>query len=282
MEYSKKLQEKVNQQIRSNLKLESQIDKEIDYFCQCYRDWYQAETKSGHKPISILAEGDSWFRYIIGKGIIYYLENELETDILNLAFPGDEAREILSAKQKKRIIKELKAGPKSRQKFDYFLFSAGGNDLVGVDRFHKWLNDYQKGMSPKALINHKNLKAAFSLLQQDYQELIDIRDQYSPKTQLIFHNYDFAIPDGRGVCGLGPWLKPDLEMRKIPVRLRREVVTLFLKEFAKLLKRIAKQNTAITIVQTQGTLKDSEWANELHPTNRGFKQLAKCFVPCIN
>lgn len=281
MEYSDKLKKNLRLQIKGQIKTELQAEKEIEKFCDTYRNWYKEEKALGRRPITVIAEGDSWFLYIVGKGVVYHLERELKTDILNLAFPGDEVREMLSPKQKKRLIRELKKGPGHRRKFDYLLFSGGGNDLVGVDRFYKWLHPYEKGMEPKDILNKKTLKAALDLVENGYDELIDIRDNYSPKTNILLHSYDYAIPDGRGVCGRGPWLKPGLEQRKVPVKYRREVVKLFLKKFDWLLRRVAKKNQLITVVQTQGTLEDNEWANELHPKSLGFKKIAKLFKDVI-
>ncbi len=281
MEFSKKLQTELKKNIKGGIKSEILIDRELDGFCEKYRGWVDVEKRAGRKPITIIAEGDSWFRYVVGKGIVFYLERLLKTEILNLASPGDEVRQMLSPKQKNRLIRELKRGPAKRQKYDYFLFSGGGNDLVGIDRFYKWLNPYVVGMQAKDVLNKNTMKIAFGLLEMGYEEVIEIRNTHSPKTQLLFNAYDFAIPDGRGVCGKGPWMEPGLVTRNVPVKMRREVVKLFLTELDKLLKRIAKRNQLVTVVQTQGTLADNEWANELHPKNRGFKKIAKVFARAI-
>lgn len=278
MNFSKRLQTDLKKRVRSQIRTEARIDKEINASCEKYRSWVEAEIKAGKKPVTIIAEGDSWGRYIVGKAVVYQLEKLLKTEILNLASPGDEVREMMSPKQRERLIRELKKGPAKRQKYDFFFFSGGGNDLVGVDRFHFWLHPYQQGMTAKDVLNKDTIKAAFTLLDLQYNELIEIRDTHSPNTHLLFHAYDFAIPDGRGVCGKGPWLEPGLKMRKVPANMRREVVKLFLQGFDALLDKIANKHKKITVVPTQGTLKDEEWANELHPKNPGFKKIAKRFV----
>ena len=277
MEYSKMINEKLEKKIKAQVKLDRSVDKEIESFCKEYHLWVAKKNKEKKKPITIIAEGDSWFRYPIGKAIIFQLEQQLKTKILNLAAPGDEVREMLSLKQRKRLIRELKKGPGKNQTFDFFLFSGGGNDLVGRDRFHKWLHPYEKGMKPTDVLNRKTLDTAFGILEYGYRDIIGIRDDFSPKTHLILHSYDFAIPDGKGVCFKGPWLKPGLKMRKVPKKMRRKVVKLFLEEFDTLLDRVGLMQNRVTIVQTQGTLEDDEWANEIHPKNRGFKKIAKLF-----
>jgi len=278
MEYSKRLQTDLKKQVRSNIRLNARTDREIDKFCENYRSWVQEQKRAGEKPITIIAEGDSWYRYVIGKAVIFHLEKQLNIEILNLASPGDEVSDMLSLEQKKRLVRELKRGPARRQKYDFLLFSGGGNDLVGVDRFYKWLHPYKKGMTAKQLINRKTLKAAFELLSFDYEQLIEARTQHSPNTHIIVHGYDFAIPTGRGVCGRGPWLKPGLERRNIPAKLRREVVQEFLKTFDRLLNRLANKHGNMSVVQSQGVLSDKHWANELHPTNTGFKKIANEFA----
>jgi len=281
MGYSKKLKASLERQIRDQVRLDIQADKEIETLCEKYHLWVDKKNKENKKPTTIIAEGDSWFRYPIGKAVIFCLEQDLKIKILNLAAPGDEVREMLSLKQRKLLIRELKKGPTEKQKFDFFLFSGGGNDLLGSDRFHKWLHPYRKWMKPKDILNWKTLEKAFDLLEFGYKEIINIRDVYSPKTRLLLHSYDFAIPNGRGVCGKGPWLKPGLDMRAVPVKMHKKVVKLFLQNFDSLLDRIAEQNKRVNIVQTQGTLNDDDWANEIHPKNRGFRKISNLFMSDI-
>jgi len=197
-----------------------------------------------------LAEGDSWFKYVVGKGVIFQLERLMDLPIQNLASPGDEVSEMLSPKQLKRLEKLIKRGPASGWKYDCMLFSGGGNDLAGKDRFHKWLHQYKSGMTEKEIINQTTFKAELKIIENSLEELIRIRDKNSPKPRLLFHGYDFAIPDGRGVCWLGLWVQPGLEFRKVPKAKRKEVVKLFLKQFDQTLKKLARKHENITIVKT--------------------------------
>lgn len=281
MEYSSKFQESVKKQVKAQASIERAIDKEIESFCDAYFQWIESQHKERRKPITIIAEGDSWFRYIVGKGVIFYLEKLFKVEILNLAYPGDEVRDMLSIKQKKRLIRLLKKGPIRNEKFDCLLFSGGGNDLVGIDRFHKWLHPYQPGMKPEDVLNEVTLNNALDILEAGYMEIINIRNTYSSETKIFFNVYDYAIPDGSGVCGKGPWLQPGLEYRRVPEELRREVVKLFLIRLYEKLSHIASQHKNVFVVETQGTLLDEYWANELHPTNSGFKQIAKKFESTI-
>lgn len=282
MEFSKRLRKDLRDRTRRNVRAEARADREIDKSCDRYLRWVDREKARGNDPLTIIVEGDSWMRYPVGKSVSHYLEKLLKTELMNLALFGDEVRDMLSLKQRKRLIRELKRGPARRQKYDFMVFSGGGNDLVGADRFHRWLNHYKPGMTARKILNKKAIKSAFDLLEQGYQEIIDIRDAHSPKTHILLNAYDFAIPDGSGVCGKGPWLKPGLELRKIPSKLRREVVTLFLKDFDKLLRKIANANKNITVINTQGILEDKDWSNELHPKNSGFKKIAKEFIAEID
>ena len=47
-----------------------------------------------------------------------------------------------------------------------------------------------------------------------------------------------------------------------------------LKRFASLMEQFEAQQNRIVYVRTQGTLdSDSDWGDELHPTNQGFKKI---------
>jgi len=108
-----------------------------------------------------------------------------------------------------------------------------------------------------------------------------LAEAFSPNTRLVFQAYDFAIPDGRGICNLGPWLKPTFDLRGFPNRQAAfEVVQEMLKRFAAMLAAIeAAHPTSVTFINGQGTLapQTSSWHNELHPARNGFEKFADLF-----
>ena len=282
MDISKGLYSNIKSQARKNAVIQRRLEREIDKNCEQYHSWATKEVEKGNEPVTIIAEGDSWGRYIVGKALVFYIGKILGVNILNLSSPGDEAKDMMATKQRKRLIRELVKGPAPGRKYQFMFFSGGGNDLVGSDRFHKWLHPYQDGMTAEQVLNQQTVDAALLLLKLDYEELIRIRDSESPQTHLLFHSYDFAIPDGRGVCGKGPWLQPGLEMRGVPEYLRHDVVIAFLQRFDGMLNELATQYNNISVIDSQGTLAANEWANELHPKNGGFKKIAQKFVARIN
>ena len=233
-------------------------------------------------PLQILAEGDSWFDYPVpffGGGIVARLADRLGVPILNLAKAGDEVRYMLGVAERKELITRLTRGCPAGGPWDVLLFSGGGNDIVD-NPMALWIRDYQPGASAAGHIHQPRLDAALSLVRAGYEDLISLRDQLSPSTHLIFHTYDFAIPDGRGICHLGPWLKPTFDLRKFPSQARAfEVVKLMLKQFAALLQDLASANARVSVIDGQGTLAPQvgSWHNELHPTKAGFNRFADKF-----
>jgi hypothetical protein len=96
---------------------------------------------------------------------------------------------------------------------------------------------------------------------------------------LVFQGYDFAIPDGRGVCGYGPWLKPTFDLHRFPLgAARQEVVKAVLVQFASMLTSTANA-PKVTFVPSRDTLapQSSSWRNKLHPSRAGFENFADLF-----
>src|SRR5262245_30986663 len=264
MDFSATLCKQIKAEVRAGAANDARIRKEIKKGIERYRKDFAAKRKSGKAPLAVLAEGDSWTRYIVGKAVIFQLEKKLGIEILNLGWPGDEVREMLTGEQVIRLRKELRRGPARNQKYDFLLFSGGGNDLVGQDRFYKWLNDFRDGMTASEVINDATLSVALAGVELRYRELVQLRDEESPDTVMLWHSYDFAIPSGKGVCGKGPWMLPGLNMRKVePAAMRREVVKEFLLRFDAMLRRVAVASNKVEVVRTQGTLADKDWDNEL-------------------
>jgi GDSL-like Lipase/Acylhydrolase family len=232
-------------------------------------------------PLQIFAEGDSWFDYppfIFNGGIIPRLESRLGVPILNLAKAGDEVRYMLGVEERAILTEQFTNGCPAGGPWDVLLFSGGGNDIVD-NPMALWVKDFDATVPPASLINQPRFGAALTLVRAGYEDLITLRDNLSPNTHLIFQSYDFAIPDGRGICHLGPWLKPTFDLRNFPTRAAGQaVVKAMLEQFAAVLTALA-QRPGVTFINGQGTLtpQPASWHNELHPKQAGFDAFADLF-----
>ncbi|HQR75573.1 MAG TPA: SGNH/GDSL hydrolase family protein, partial [Burkholderiaceae bacterium] len=237
---------------------------------------------AGFQPLQVFAEGDSWFDYppfLFKGGIIPRLESRLGVPILNLAKAGDEVRFMLGVEQRLRLTELLTEGCPAGGPWDVLLFSGGGNDIVD-NPMALWVRDWDPSIPPAAHLNQPRFDIALGLVRAGYEDLITLRDKLSPGTHLVFHGYDFAIPDGRGICHLGPWLKPTFDLRGFPTRAAASaVVEAMLTQFAAMLTTLAA-HPKVTFINGQGTLapNPSAWHNELHPNREGFDKFADLFT----
>ena len=161
-------------------------------------------------PPRVLADGDSWFDYpvilLTGGAVIDHLEKLSGVKILNTAHHGDFVQEMLGVEKRQRIETLLK-----KPGFDILLFSGGGNDVVG-DQFCLWLKPNTGGGAASAM-DAGRLQEILGVVEAGYRDLIDIRDRCAPDCWMVTHAYEFPQPSDKGVCGLGPWLKPSLDYR---------------------------------------------------------------------
>lgn len=238
----------------------------------------------GFAPLQIFAEGDSWFDYPpfpLKGGVIPRLELLIGVPILNLAKAGDEVRYMLGVEERKILVKHLTNGCPAGGPWDVLLFSGGGNDIVD-NPMALWVKDWDPALPAAQHIHQPRFDSAMSLVRAGYEDLITLRDRLSPNTRLVFHAYDYAIPDGRGVCfnALGPWLEPTFKLRGFPNRASMfAVVKEMLKQFAQLLDNL-KSAPNVAFINAQGTLPEGDtswWHNELHPSRNGFDRFAGRF-----
>lgn len=234
------------------------------------------------RPLQVFAEGDSWFDYpapFFGGGIIPRLQKLLGVPILSLAKAGDEVRFMLGVEERKIIIKQFTKGCPAGGPWDVMMFSGGGNDIVD-NPMALWIKEFDPGIPIENHIHTQRFDAALALVRAGYEDLIELRNTLSPTTKLILHGYDFAIPDGRGICHLGPWMKPTFDLRKFqdPPK-ATQVVKVMLERFAAVLSQLAHAHRDVIFIDTQGTLPagTGSWHNELHPSKKGFDQFARRF-----
>ena len=184
-------------------------------------------------------------------------------------------------------------------RFDAILLSCGGNDIVGeeLNEFVKTAEQAQAlgstawGEIPEEVFKHVRLATfehALGYAIQDFKEIVQYRDMYSPESIVYVHTYDYIIPDGKpfklGPIVVGPWAKPALDSVGLVDPTEQRVVTNWLlDQFARELKAFVSQHANMRMVDSRGTLTTSrQWENEIHPVGSGFEQIAKrWWVPAL-
>ncbi|QLO43160.1 SGNH/GDSL hydrolase family protein [Citrobacter freundii] len=277
------LQESVTQDIRERVAIHKENISRLQS-AKVGAQNFAVEIKN--KPLVLFACGDSWFDYPLhGNGpllgdtdIIAQLRKigSMPPTILNLAVAGDTSVSEMSLKRQTEIIKQL--SDKSNwidSQPDAILFSAGGNDIAG-EEFCIFL-DFNDGKSVG--LNMERFTKALGMVEACYLNLFTIRDRIVPGVLIIGHCYDFPIPNGSHPICAGPWLKPSLDFCNWSVTDGTKIVHEALAEFRNMLKRLeSNPKNNFHLVETQGTFKPEDWANELHPYPDGFKVMATKFA----
>lgn len=248
-----------------------------------WKSRYKQELKKNPGSVGLIMEGDSWFALtnLLRTNIYLALDamNGPHASLWSLAHSGDTAHEIAFGEQRNVLTKHFK--DKTLQ-IDGFLFSAGGNDLVGSNLL-ALLNEFEPGMTWKDCIDAEYLKRKFQDLRDSYERIVGLRNQYRPATTIFTHSYDLAEVSGKGVCVLwlplaGGWLKNQFEQKGIlDTKLQAAIITNILRDFASLMQEFADREEKFIHVNSQGTLLKDDWGDELHPTMLGFKKISAKF-----
>ena len=244
--------------------------------------------------LNIVAEGDSWFAYppewfIAGKpsNLIKHISSytSKKANFLSLASNGDEAVDMLSGKQKHTLIDIVRWYEKHNEirPVDLLLFSGGGNDIVGEGDFERFIIRNAKGVTEASeCIEMDRLDRKVLEISLAYEELLDIRDYYSPETVVMTYTYDYPYPSNEGAEFLGgliktkAWVKRFMDKAHIEQSLQADVIKIFMDKLAEKILDIQERREGFVVVDTRGTLHGKKWwLNEIHPNSKGFKKIAK-------
>ena len=233
----------------------------------------------------LIAEGDSWFDYPL-HDVLAILEDDYGYDVESLAHKGDCVEDMAySGGQFEEFARRLEKLLRQGRVPDAILISGGGNDIAG-DEFAILLNHAASGLPPlnqdvvRGVI-HVRLRDAYAFLIGGLTELS--RRYLNRPIPILVHGYDYPIPDGRGFLGgwgplPGPWLEPGLHRKG---HVDRTVNTALLRDLIDAFNTMLQQLSSVPpfshvhFVDLRKTLASGasykkDWANELHPTGRGF------------
>src|ERR1700722_9223857 len=150
---------------------------------------------------------------------------------------------------------------------DAILFSGGGDDIAG-DQFCIYLDYARPGATG---LNAQRFQGVLDMVEASYLDLFEFRRRYAPGVPVFAHSYDFPVPNGVHPDCAGPWLKPSLDFCGWDVTQGTAIVRQALISFKNMLAQLASDPANnFTLIDTQGQLVPSDWANELHPFPDGF------------
>jgi hypothetical protein len=242
---------------------------------------FERRLRRGDSRPVLLAEGDSWFQY---PAFLEDTIDHLQADynILCLSAAGDELRTIATNAEYWDHLKHLRErGVTIRA----FLLSAGGNDIVG-DELADILVDFTPGSTADQLLNENAVASKFSQIETGYRTIIEkVRSQF-PNLPIIFHGYDYAIPrpdQGFHIPPLDGWLGDPMRKRNIPDGpIQAEIVRLLIDQINTTLSGFDEGEpngmAGVHYIDNRNVIsKPKQWHDELHPTDDGFKLIAKKF-----
>ena len=231
--------------------------------------------KAYQRKTPLVAEGDSWFRLpqvIMPPTLVDLLQETSGYPIDNMAHWGDTLGDMILTGQ---FWPALISG-----RADTFLFSGGGNDVLGgeggVARFLNLFDvDHTKPSDAPYYLKaefYDNLKS----IVQNYETLIQRVHVRAPGVIMLGHGYDYAIPQvsgpwiGNGMMyvGLDPTFYADL---------CQAIVRIMIDAFNNALAAFAATYSNYRYVDLRGTIGKKEWHDELHPTAAGAAKTAARF-----
>ncbi|MBA3774297.1 MAG: SGNH/GDSL hydrolase family protein [Ramlibacter sp.] len=236
--------------------------------------------EAGFLGPTILAIGDSWFWYLFYGGSLINQLGPIVAGkahvILAKGMNGAEARHYVDGKYEGLVTEALRrygAG------LNAVFISGGGNDFAGLNDLRPLLKDDCRDETTARgcfIPGNDGLDGFMDDMDRYYRSLIrNIRHRVGPECHVVMHPYDYAIPNGRSVASKRPWLQPALLAAQVPGHLHAKCIELLLNRFRDVLDAIRQLDPVhYHLVDSLGTLRADEWANELHPTPAGFKKIA--------
>jgi lysophospholipase L1-like esterase len=244
----------------------------------------------------LVAEGDSWFDYP-WHDVLRMLEDDHGYDVESVAHKGDTVESMAYGGQLEEFTRLIERLLRSQGVIPTaILLSGGGNDVAGrefgilinhVRSAHAGLN----AQVVRGVIDERVFDAYVAILAA---VTAVCRRRTGAPIPIIIHGYAHPVPDGRGVLGgwgalPGPWLQPGFHdkgfrERDTCVKMAADLID----RFNAMLRRVTAMTefNHVRYVDVRGALSNGAdyrtwWANELHPTKRGFEAVADRFAAAI-
>lgn len=253
-------------------------------------EFFPEDTRT--EPV-LVAEGDSWFDYFpAGLDVISCLKKFFDYKIYNVSKAGDTLDNMAWGTKfdqrrwhRDRPPLEETLAAIEQHRPPVVLLSGGGNDIAGNELL-SFLNHKTSGL-PALRDNYTSyiLKEYFLQIFKHISNEIWKKDA---NIRIILHGYGYPIPDGRAVVRIlgfsfvGPWLRPALVAKGYEQRTEQvQIIAKLIDDFNSMLESFAAADSRLHYIDLRSLISDSDWDNELHLKNSGFRRIAGAFDQVI-
>jgi hypothetical protein len=244
----------------------------------------------------LIAEGDSWFDYPLND-VLRILEDNHAYDVESVAHRGDRVEEMAYGMgELEELTRRLEKLVRQNVIPKAVLLSGGGNDVAG-EEFGMLLNHARSavaGLNQQVIsgLIDERIRTAYVTVLVAVTEVCERR--LNRRLPILVHGYDYPVPDGRGFMGgwwalPGPWLEPGFREKGFDnmtdrVRLIKQLID----RFNSMLENVAGMSefSHVQYIDLRNTLATGAnyktyWANELHPTQKGFELVSNRFAEAL-
>lgn len=218
----------------------------------------------------VVAEGDSWFNLpvlIRPPAIADWIERNGRFRMRNIAYWGHTLERILRDQEYMKVL--------AQEKPEYFMFSAGGNDLQLGLANGSYVYTYDPARPLDQYLT-KEGEAALVQIEKGYKTLLAELLQF-PALKIICYGYDYPRPLVKG----GTYIGQHLRKKGIPNHLMGPIIASIIDKLNEVIKR-ATQSTTAQYLDCRGVTEPYTWYDDMHPDRDGFLALAVKFEEAMS
>lgn len=245
------------------------VDEAIYRYLRVLRDERRSQQEAfayvGAK--SVVAEGDSWFNlpeFFRPLAIADWISRHHRYRVNNIARWGHTLREILHDREYVAVL--------DADHPDYFMFTAGGNDLQEGLETGAYIHAYDPSRSLEDYLTSDGV-AVLERIEQGHRSVFEEVSAKYPTLPILCHGYDYPRP----LVGNGTYIGQFLRRKGIPDNLMTSIMSIIVDRLNTVIARAAAPHSSVRYLNCRRVTEPFTWYDDMHPDSDGFEALANEF-----